>query len=56
MSAKKGKKYSHLIYNIFSLGKMAAKVFLWRWVEHELKVKYLENLAFEEFCCSNDVK
>ena len=56
MSAKKGKKYSHLIYSIFSLGKMAGKLFLWRWVEHELKVKYLENLAFEEICCSNDVK
>ena len=29
MSVKKEKKYSHLIYNIFSLGKMAEKPFSW---------------------------
>ena len=30
MSVKKEKNYSHLIYNIFSLGKMAGKPFSWR--------------------------
>ena len=37
---------SYLVYNIFSLGKMAGKAesFSWRSVEDELAVKYLENL------------
>ena len=43
MSAKKEKHSSHLIYNIFSLGKMDGKPFSWKYVEYELKVKYLEN-------------
>ena len=43
MSVKKEKNYSHLIYNIFSLGKMAAKSF--SWINMNLR-SYLENLAF----------
>ena len=30
MSVKKEKNYSHSIYNIFSLDKMARKTFSWR--------------------------
>ena len=56
MSVKKENKYSHLIYNIFSLGKMAGKSFSWRLVEHELKVNHLEKLAFKKFYYLNDIK
>ena len=45
-SIKKKQISSYLVYNIFSLGKMAGKAepFSWRSVEDELAVKYLENL------------
>ena len=43
-----GRNSLYLIYNIFSLGKMAGKSFSWRSVEYELIVKYLENLATEK--------
>ena len=38
--------FSYLVYNIVGLGKIAGKAepFLWRSVEDELAVKYLENL------------
>ena len=38
ISIKKEQIYSHLVYNIVSLGKMGGSV------EDELAVKYLENL------------
>ena len=56
ISVKKENKYSHLIYNIFSPGKMAGKSFSWRLVEHELKVNHLEKLAFKKFYYLNDIK
>ena len=51
MSVKKGKHSSYLIYNIFNLGKMAGKSFSWGYVEYDLVVKYLKNLAVEKTCC-----
>ena len=45
ISIKKERISSHLVYNIFSLGKMAGKAetFSWRSVEDELAVR--------KFCC-----
>ena len=46
ISIKREQISSYLVYNIFSLGKMAGKAepFSRRLVEDELAVKYLENL------------
>ena len=54
ISIKKQESSSHLIYNIFRLGKMAgeAEPFSARQFEDELPVKCLENLAIKEICGS----
>ena len=53
MSVKQEEISSCLVYNIVSLGEMTGKTepFSGRKVEHELAVKYLENLAIEKICC-----
>ena len=48
---EKLKNSSYLIYHIFSLGKMVGKPFPWRYIEYELLVKYLKDLAIEKTCC-----
>ena len=48
---EKGKNYSYLIHNIVSLSKMDGKPYSWRYVEYELVVKYLKDLAIEKKCC-----
>ena len=59
ISIKKEQISSYLVYNIVNLGKMGGKAepFLWRSVEDELAVKYLENLDVLKICAIlNDVK
>ena len=54
--SEKGKTFFALNLQHFSLGKLAGKPFSWKYVEYQLKVKYLGNYVFEKFCYLNDVK